>query len=128
LRIGSSRATDDTEEPQRVTRIRWWTACLLLLAIAGEAIAAAVEAAPASSPERAGSSTPWREILLQPASWYASLEAIRIAENVLLYQNGNGGWEKNLDMSRPLGEAERAALLRPKKEVRTTIDNGASTT
>ena len=60
----------------------------------------------------------WKTILNQPASWYKTPEAQKIAQNVLLYQHTNGGWEKNLDMLRP--------PKTPPKE--TTIDNGATTT
>lgn len=60
----------------------------------------------------------WKTIQHQPAGWYKTPEAQKIAKNVLLYQHANGGWEKNLDM-----------LLPPKNPPKeTTIDNGATTT
>jgi PelA/Pel-15E family pectate lyase len=60
----------------------------------------------------------WKTILAQPESWYKTGDAQKIAQNVLLYQHANGGWEKNLDMLSP--------PKTPPKE--TTIDNGATTT
>lgn len=42
----------------------------------------------------------WREAMLQPEEWYGSEDAQRIADNVLLYQNNNGGWLKNIDMAK----------------------------
>jgi hypothetical protein len=41
----------------------------------------------------------WKESLKQKPEWYASDEAVRIADNVLLYQHEDGGWSKNIDMS-----------------------------
>ena len=74
------------------------------------------------------SSVSWKQCLSQPPAWYKSAEAVRIADNVLLYQRENGGWQKNLDMAAPLAEKEKAALLRQKKETDTNIDNGATYT
>lgn len=67
----------------------------------------------------------WSQVLRQPATWYASDEAVKIGEAVLTYQTPSGGWPKNWEMTRPedesfrqLKEADRAP----------TIDNGATTT
>jgi len=70
----------------------------------------------------------WADAQNKPAEWYASAEALRIADNVLLYQRDSGGWPKNIDMGKPLNEADRAALLRRKKDTDSTIDNGATYT
>ena len=71
----------------------------------------------------------WREALDQPESWYSTEEAQRIADNVLLYQNNNGGWLKNIDMADKLSPSEIAKLKRKKsKKSGTTIDNGATHT
>ena len=43
-----------------------------------------------------------RQYLRQPASWYASDEAKRIAANILSYQSDLGGWSKNIDMGEPM--------------------------
>ena len=47
---------------------------------------------------------------------------------MLLYQRDSGGWPKNIDMAKPLGDRQRAALLRQKKKNDSTIDNGATFT
>ena len=70
----------------------------------------------------------WADAQKKPDEWYASAEALRIADNVLLFQRDSGGWPKNIDMGKPLNEADRAALLRQKKEIDSTIDNGATYT
>jgi PelA/Pel-15E family pectate lyase len=70
----------------------------------------------------------WADVLKQPAHWYAVDEATRIANQVLLYQRDNGGWEKNVDMAAMLTQAERQKLLGEKSRTDTTIDNGATTT
>ena len=43
----------------------------------------------------------WRDVLQQPAEWYATAEARGIADTVLLYQDASGGWPKNRDMTLP---------------------------
>jgi PelA/Pel-15E family pectate lyase len=70
----------------------------------------------------------WTQILDQPAKWYATAEAVRTAENVLLYQRRNGGWPKNIDMAVSLSRAGRARLAGEKQLTDTTIDNNATTT
>lgn len=72
--------------------------------------------------------TPWRRILGQPADWYWSPEAIRIAENVLAYQHDNGGFEKNIDKSLPLEPPRLDEVLKRKPEGETALDNGATWT
>src|SRR5215208_7085100 len=64
----------------------------------------------------------------QAPEWYAGAEALRIADNVLLYQRSSGGWPKNVDMAKVLSDSERASLLRQKKNNDSTIDNGATYT
>lgn len=71
----------------------------------------------------------WDEALNQEESWYASKEAQRIADNVLLYQNNNGGWLKNIDMTIELSPTDIKTLKREKSQKSgTTIDNGATHT
>lgn len=70
----------------------------------------------------------WRDAMRQPAAWYSSAEAVRIARDLLLYQHENGGWEKNIDMSLPLGGKHRTEVEKQKPEAHTTIDNGATYT
>jgi len=68
----------------------------------------------------------WNRAQQQPAAWYGSPEAVRIADNLLLYQRDNGGWDKNIDMAAPLDEAARNKLITEKSTGDTTIDNSAT--
>jgi len=67
-------------------------------------------------------------LLDRPSGWYATAEAARVADNLLLYQRRTGGWPKNIDMVRPLDAAERAAVASEKALTDSTIDNGATIT
>ena len=51
---------------------------------------------------------------------------IRIAENILAYQQSNGGWPKNYGRNRLAGEADRKRLLANEGLRKTTFDNGAT--
>jgi PelA/Pel-15E family pectate lyase len=84
--------------------------------------------ATAPAPPQPARSINWRDSLKQEPAWYASDEAVRIADNVLLYQHEEGGWSKNIDMARVLSESERAAILKQKSETGSNIDNGATHT
>src|SRR5688500_2159227 len=64
----------------------------------------------------------------KPDEWYAGAEALRIADNLLLYQRSSGGCPKNIDMVKPLSDSRRTAVLRQKKNIDSTIDNGATFT
>ena len=70
----------------------------------------------------------WPEIIRKSdASWFASAEAKRIAENVLLYQRDIGGWPKNIQMQDELTEKQKKDLTALKKTAaETTTDNGAT--
>ena len=70
----------------------------------------------------------WADAQSKPADWYASAEAMRIADNLLLYQRDSGGWPKNIDMAKPLDEKDLADLRRDRKSNDSTIDNGATFT
>lgn len=70
----------------------------------------------------------WADAQNKADEWYASAEALRIADNVVIYQRDSGGWPKNIDMGKPFDEAERPVLLAHKKETDSTIDNGATYT
>jgi len=70
----------------------------------------------------------WNGVLNQPTNWYASSDALRIADNVLLYQRNSGGWPKNIDMATELSDHDRAELTARKTETDSTIDNGATYT
>ncbi len=70
----------------------------------------------------------WADAQKKPDEWYATVEALRIADNLLLYQRESGGWPKNIDMAKPLGDSQRAAILREKNKNDSTIDNSATFT
>lgn len=66
----------------------------------------------------------WSEVFKQQALWYQTDEAARIADQVLLYQKTNGGFEKNVDMALMLTAKEKAKLIAESSDVsETTIDN-----
>ncbi len=71
----------------------------------------------------------WPEIIRKSdAAWFASADAKRIAENVLLYQRDIGGWPKNIQMQEELTEKQQKDLIAIKKTTaETTTDNGATT-
>lgn len=52
----------------------------------------------------------WSQALRQKQDWYSGSEAVRIADNLLLYQRDNGGWNKNTDMATVLTEEEKEVL------------------
>jgi pectinesterase len=97
-------------------------AALALLCAAGTAVSAG--AAPGAA---AAETVTWKSAQSQAAPWYASPEAARIAETVLLAQHTNGGWDKNTDWAKPLTDDVRRALDKERGAV-ATIDNGATTT
>lgn len=70
----------------------------------------------------------WPEIIRKSdAAWFASTEAKKIAENVLLYQRDIGGWPKNIQMQDALTEQQRKDLIALKKTGKeATTDNGAT--
>lgn len=70
----------------------------------------------------------WRDCLRQNSDWYKSEEAMRIAENLLLYQRDSGGWPKNTEMAAVLSEQQKGELLAQKKSVDATIDNQSTYT
>ncbi len=68
----------------------------------------------------------WSRCLSRRPKFYASDEAIRIADNVLLYQRDTGGWSKNVDMARVLSEQDKVKLNKAKSKKDSTLDNGAT--
>ena len=70
----------------------------------------------------------WNDCLRQPKKWYSSSEAIRIADNVLLYQFPSGGWPKNIDMAEDLDAAQQKHLKAINSLDSSTIDNDATYT
>ncbi len=62
----------------------------------------------------------------QTTAWWSSAEALRITNNVLLYQKDCGGWIKNTNMQLVLTDAQKTALIVDKpKNTEATIDNSA---
>lgn len=62
-------------------------------------------------------------------AFFKTPEAIRIADNVLLYQQNTGGWPKNIYMPAELTEQERKKVLNSKNDTNeSTIDNSATIT
>ena len=72
----------------------------------------------------------WKVVAGQmPDAWYGTDEAKGIAEQVLLFQRENGGWPKNLQMHRPLTEAEKETLrTETPRGYEPTIDNDGTVT
>jgi PelA/Pel-15E family pectate lyase len=70
----------------------------------------------------------WDACLRQPPAWYASTEAGRIADNLLLYQYPSGGWPKNIDMAEELDAIQRDRLKAINTFDSSTIDNNATYT
>lgn len=99
----------------------------IILLIVASAVAASAQAA-----DKAAPAIKWRDALKQRPEWYAGAEALRVADNLLLYQREVGGWPKNIDMAATLSDKERAELLKLKgetgNEAAATIDNGATFT
>jgi PelA/Pel-15E family pectate lyase len=58
---------------------------------------------------------------------YRTSQISEIADNILLYQKSNGGWDKNYDMLAILTEEQKKILLLSKNNILlTTFDNGAT--
>lgn len=70
----------------------------------------------------------WKSITeMENDAWFASKEAKAVAENVLLYQRNIGGWPKNIQMQKPLSDAQKKALLVLKNSTEgCTTDNSAT--
>jgi len=70
----------------------------------------------------------WKSITeRKDESWFASEEAKKIAENVLLYQRDIGGWPKNIEMQNEISDKEIKTLNDLKLDPKgCTIDNGAT--
>lgn len=66
----------------------------------------------------------WGNALRQEPLWYQTDSAARIADQLVLFQKINGGWEKNSDFTRMLTQDEKEKILASKSDVsETTIDN-----
>jgi len=75
-----------------------------------------------------GQTIPWRRCLNQQQEFYATEQAIRIADNLLLYQKDSGGWQKNIEMASVLSEQDKTKLRKTKNRNDSTLDNSATRT
>lgn len=68
----------------------------------------------------------WGEAYLQlPPAWYATADALGVADSVMRYQSPQGGWPKNTNLAElPKSTAE---IPQPGDGRANTIDNGATT-
>jgi PelA/Pel-15E family pectate lyase len=85
---------------------------------------------PVSADKPASVSKPasWSQVSRsRPEEWYKSDEACRVADNLLIYQAANGGWNKNIDMAKTLTQEQIDRII-ASKEQGTTLDNGATHT
>lgn len=57
---------------------------------------------------------------------YSPENVVAIADNILLYQQPNGGWPKNYDMLAVLTNTQKDRLRAAKGTLETTFDNGAT--
>ena len=78
-----------------------------------------------------GKAIAWGQALRQESNWYASEEAVRIADNLLVFQHETGGWSKNIDMARVLSKNEMEKIKLEKQKSGTELshaimDNGAT--
>nr|WP_315251499.1 pectate lyase [uncultured Flavobacterium sp.] len=81
-----------------------------------------------SSNAQAQKEQKWGSFMREKESaWFATNEAKKIAENVLLYQRNIGGWPKNIQMQKTLTADEKQKLIALKYDPKeTTTDNGAT--
>jgi PelA/Pel-15E family pectate lyase len=60
-------------------------------------------------------------------AFFKTPEAMKVGEQILLYQRVTGGWPKNIDMAKPLTDQEKAKVLKDKqRRDDSTIDNNAT--
>ena len=82
----------------------------------------------AQGKENSATSISWKRCLRQRPEFYATDEAIRIADNLLLHQRDSGGWQKNIDMASVLSEQDKAELRKARIKNDSTLDNSATRT
>ena len=70
----------------------------------------------------------WKHVATRmPAEWYATEDAKRCAENVLITQKSIGGWAKNKPYHHLLSNKEKNSYIKSKDKIGATIDNRATT-
>ena len=67
-------------------------------------------------------------VLLKDQPRFGPSDVRGIADNILLYQQPNGGWPKNYDMLAVLTDEQKEILAEHKDSLHTTFDNGATYT
>lgn len=101
-------------------------------AMAADKAALSAERGPGvATPPAPGSGIVKSMPLKNSASWYATAEARRIADNIASFQTPSGGWGKNADRSAPPRQRGQAYVSAEGKEAWNfvgTIDNDATTT
>ena len=61
-------------------------------------------------------------------AFFKTADARRVGDQMLIYQRVTGGWPKNIDMARPMTEAEKAQVKSEyNRRNDSTTDNGATT-
>lgn len=70
----------------------------------------------------------WSDVAKQNDAWHSNSLAREVAETVLLYQQSNGAWAKNIEMARKVEGAEADRVRAERGKAQTTIDNGATWT
>jgi PelA/Pel-15E family pectate lyase len=100
----------------------WGWMIVSLLFVAGVRNAAGTES------KEMTASVPWSRCLNQRPGFYTTDEAIRIADNVLLYQRDTSGWPKGTDMAKPLNENDKTSVRKAKSRKDSTLDNSATHT
>jgi PelA/Pel-15E family pectate lyase len=59
---------------------------------------------------------------------YKATQLQEIGDNILLFQQTNGGWPKNYDITAILSKEQKDTLLKNKSTIHTTFDNGTTFT
>ncbi len=60
-------------------------------------------------------------------AFFKTPEAMKVGEQILLYQRVTGGWPKNINMAQPLTDQEKEKVLKDKqRRDDSTTDNGAT--
>lgn len=73
------------------------------------------------------SSLSWNKVAnSMPAEWYATDQAVQIADTVVAYQTAIGGWTKNTGFHKKINQEEMAKVR--KSGIGATFDNGATVT
>jgi PelA/Pel-15E family pectate lyase len=70
----------------------------------------------------------WFQCLDQEPGFYSSDQAIRIADNVMLYQRNTGGWPSNINMAFELTDEQKEQIIADKSKANSLLDNGATHT